>query len=327
MFMVCAARHPALPFRRGSPWLSASSASSSSSSSAAAAASSSSPLSTAAGRRRCMLYDLTSVHFDERGDGATSGDGGAVHHVPYVRAWRMQQALQRRAIAAQRLAEKFGQAAADAADEDSLLLLEHASVYTLGRRATLANLRFDATAADCPHAIHRVERGGEVTWHGPGQLVGYPILDLTREPHRKDLNWYLRQIEATLIDTLGHYGVKAVRDDAGTGVWVGDAKIAAMGLSASRWVTMHGFALNVEPDMASFGRIVPCGIEDRPVTSLRAVLGAACPSLPEVRATLLRHFASSFELELVRAVAPPRLPDAEQSDEAWHEANRRPLER
>ena len=317
---------PALPFRRGSPCLSASSSASSASSS------SSSSLSTAAGRRRCMLYDLTEVHFDERGGGGTSGDGGgAVHHVPYVRAWRMQQALQRRAIAAQRLAEKCGQAAADDADdaagEDSLLLLEHASVYTLGRRATLANLRFDATATDCPHAIHRVERGGEVTWHGPGQLVGYPILDLTREPHRKDLNWYLRQIEATLIDTLGHYGVKAVRDDAGTGVWVGDAKIAAMGLSASRWVTMHGFALNVEPDMASFGRIVPCGIEDRPVTSLRTVLGAACPSLPDVRATLLRHFASSFELELVRAAAPPRLPDAEQSDEAWHEANRRPLER
>ena len=270
------------------------------------------------------------MHF-ERG-------GGAVRHVPYVRAWRMQQALQQRAIAAQRLAEKrdqqAGAAAAAAAahddaaaHEDSLLLLEHASVYTLGRRATLANLRFDATAADCPHAIHRVERGGEVTWHGPGQLVGYPILDLTREPHRKDLNWYLRRIEATLIDTLGHYGVEAVRDDAGTGVWVGDAKIAAMGLSASRWVTMHGFALNVEPDMASFGRIVPCGIEDRPVTSLRTVLGDSSPSLPDVRVTLLRHFAASFELELVWAAAPPGLPDAEQSDEAWHEANRRPLER
>ena len=117
--------------------------------------------------------------------------------------------------------------------------LNTSSCFVLGRRSTLANLRFDATAPACPHAVHRVERGGEVTWHGPGQLVGYPILDLTRAPHRKDLHWYLRQIEATLIATLAHYGVAATRDAAGTGVWVGDAKIAAMGLSASRWVTMQ----------------------------------------------------------------------------------------
>ena len=124
----------------------------------------------------------------------------------------------------------------------------------------------DVRARDRPGHLVRVERGGEVTWHGPGQLVGYPIFALA--DRKKDLHWFLRQIEEVVIRVLAAYDLEGVRSKAGTGVWVGDNKIAAIGLSASKWVSMHGFSINVDPDLDAFGRIVPCGIEDRGVTSL-----------------------------------------------------------
>ena len=147
---------------------------------------------------------------------------------------------------------------------DALFLVEHDPVYTLGRRSTLDNLLFDPDSGE--HDIVRVERGGEVTWHGPGQLVGYPIFALA--DRKKDLHWFLRQIEEVVIRVLASYDLEGVRSDAGTGVWVGDNKIAAIGLSASKWVSMHGFSINVDPDLGAFRQIVPCGIEGRGVTSL-----------------------------------------------------------
>lgn len=147
---------------------------------------------------------------------------------------------------------------------DVLLLLEHPPVYTLGQGASEEYLKFTADAA--PFPVHRIERGGEVTYHGPGQLVGYPILNLRR--YRMDLHWYLRQLEEVIIQTLATYGLTADRVPGLTGVWLEGRKLAAIGIKVSRWITMHGFALNVCPDLSHFGAIVPCGIADKPVGSL-----------------------------------------------------------
>jgi len=186
---------------------------------------------------------------------------------------------------------------------DSILVVEHPSVYTLGRGSTLENLKFDpADQNGCLHEIHRVERGGEVTWHGPGQVVCYPILDLTQ--HKKDLHWYWDGIESAVIDSIASFDVKGERDPAGTGVWVGGAKIAAIGLSASRWITMHGLALNINPDLSHFSKIVPCGIADRTVTSLELELarskegGRRDVATSEARGRLIQSLASKFGLEV-----------------------------
>ncbi|MGB0562947.1 MAG: lipoyl(octanoyl) transferase LipB [Spirulinaceae cyanobacterium] len=171
--------------------------------------------------------------------------------VAYAEAWQYQKQLRQ-----QLLTEPHR--------PDRLLLLEHPPVYTLGTGSTLAHLRFDPNQ----HAVelHRTERGGEVTYHCPGQIVGYPILNLRR--YRTDLHWYLRQLEAVIITVLANYGLVGDRVPGLTGVWVEGYKVAAIGIKVKRWVTMHGFALNVCPDLAGFAQIVPCGISDRPVGSL-----------------------------------------------------------
>ncbi|GBF99410.1 plastidial lipoyltransferase-like [Raphidocelis subcapitata] len=154
---------------------------------------------------------------------------------------------------------------------DTVILLQHPPVYTLGAGATLAHLRFDPAAP--PHPLHRTERGGEVTYHGPGQLVMYPILDLSR--HTRDLHWYLRALEEVVARALAEVsGLKGERVEGLTGVWVGGAKLAAIGVRARKWVTFHGLALNVCPDLRPFAAIVPCGIGDRPVGSVRTALAA-----------------------------------------------------
>lgn len=175
---------------------------------------------------------------------------------------------------------------------DILLLLEHPPVYTLGKGADGNFLRFNPNQS--PHAIYRVERGGEVTFHCPGQLVGYPILDLRH--HRQDLHWYLRQLEQVLIDTLQHYQLIGERIPGLTGVWVNGVKVAAIGIKVSRWVTMHGFALNICPDLSGFHQIVPCGIADRPVGSLAQF----CPGITvaSVQPILIDAFARVFSLTI-----------------------------
>ncbi|WP_035990329.1 lipoyl(octanoyl) transferase LipB [Leptolyngbya sp. KIOST-1] len=176
---------------------------------------------------------------------------------------------------------------------DRLLLVEHPGVYTLGQGSTLDHLKVPAEAL--PYPLFRTERGGEVTHHCPGQLVGYPILNLKR--HQSDLHWYLRQLEEVLIQTLARFGVRAGRQAGLTGVWVGDYKLAAIGIKVSRWVTMHGFALNVCPDLSGFEAIAPCGITDKFVGSLAQF----CPGIAvnAVRPVVIDCFAEVFGLTAV----------------------------
>ena len=148
--------------------------------------------------------------------------------------------------------------------------------------------------------IYRVERGGEVTYHGPGQLVLYPMLNLRNSPFQQDLHWYLRQIEEVIIRTLKEYGICSNRDDINTGVWVGSEKIAAVGVSSSRWITTHGCALNVNLDLDAFSQeiITPCGIEERGVTSIKKIMKDDCPSVKEVADVTIRYFGEVFDVEL-----------------------------
>jgi lipoyl(octanoyl) transferase len=202
--------------------------------------------------------------------------------IPYIQAWEWQKTLMHDQIAHPDAPE-------------TLILLEHPPVYTLGQGSTLAHLRFDPE--DTHYELHRIERGGEVTYHCPGQIVGYPILNLRF--FQQDLHWYLRQLEEVIIQTLYVYGLKGDRIAGLTGVWVEGYKVAAIGIKVSRWVTMHWFALNVCPDLAGFAEIVPCGISDRPVGRMSDwVVGI---NLIEVRHTLANVFADVFEVELVPA--------------------------
>ncbi|MEH1784237.1 MAG: lipoyl(octanoyl) transferase LipB [Nostoc sp.] len=179
--------------------------------------------------------------------------------------------------------------------DDVLILLEHPPVYTLGQGSNSDFLKFDIDKSQ--YDVHRIERGGEVTYHCPGQLVGYPILNL--QSYRKDLHWYLRQLEEVIIRVLTVYGLQGERIPAFTGVWLQGRKVAAIGIKVSRWITMHGFALNVCPDMTGFERIVPCGISDKPVGSLAEwIPGITCQ---EVRFYVAQSFAEVFGVELVES--------------------------
>jgi len=175
---------------------------------------------------------------------------------------------------------------------DQLIFVEHPATITLGRNANRSNILASQDAlAERGVALEETDRGGDVTFHGPGQIVGYPILDL--KFWRRDVGAYLRALEDVLIRALDEFGIKAGRLDRCTGVWVDGAKIAAIGVHLSRWVTSHGFALNVSTNLDDFGLIIPCGIT-KPVTSMQRVLGTAPPS-GQVTAALARHFGLVFE--------------------------------
>lgn len=187
---------------------------------------------------------------------------------------------------------------------DTLLLLEHPHVITFGVRAHGDRTHVRATPERLLAegvALVDTGRGGDVTYHGPGQLVGYPILDLN--PDRRDLHRYVRDLEEALIRAVSRYGVAARRIPGLTGVWVGDEKLAAIGVRLSRWITSHGFALNVNTDLRFFDLIVPCGIADRGVTSLARLLGRTVP-LDEVTGAVAESCAEVFERRLVRAESP-----------------------
>ncbi len=175
--------------------------------------------------------------------------------------------------------------------EDHLLLVEHWPVITLGRRGDERHV----LTASAP--VVRVNRGGDVTYHGPGQLVGYPIVDLTRRG--ADVHAYLRDLEAVVIDVAAEFGVVATRRPGFTGVWVGNDKLAAIGVGIRRWVTMHGFALNVADLRAPFSAIVPCGLVGAGVTSLAAA-GCASPELAAVETAIMTVFAARFGYDAVR---------------------------
>lgn len=180
--------------------------------------------------------------------------------------------------------------------EDVLLLVEHPPVVTLGRSAKDAHLLASGEMlAARGIELFEVERGGDVTFHGPGQLVGYPILDLKR--HRKDLHWYLRQVEQALIDALEEIGIPADRNPGLTGVWTAGRKIASIGVHARDWVTWHGFALNVTTDLSYFDLMVPCGIQAVTMTSVDRELGVRAPNADLVASAVVRTFGSVFSLE------------------------------
>ena len=194
------------------------------------------------------------------------------------------------------LQEKFVLRRQRAEIPDQLLLVEHPHVITLGRNGHRENLlASEHVLARTGIAYHATNRGGDITYHGPGQIVGYPILDL-RE-WKRDVHAYVRQLEQAIIDALLDFGIIAGRLPGMTGVWVDGRKVAAIGMHISRWVTSHGFALNHTTDLSYFQYIVPCGLT-KPVTSLRE-LGVDA-SRPEVTDTLVRHFSRLFELETVQ---------------------------
>ncbi|WP_299763779.1 lipoyl(octanoyl) transferase LipB [uncultured Dokdonia sp.] len=184
------------------------------------------------------------------------------------------------------------------------LLVEHPHVFTLGKSGDFDNLLVsEKELAEKNATFYKINRGGDITYHGPGQIVGYPILDL--ENFFTDIHKYLRLLEEMVILTLAEYGLKAERSPGETGVWfdVGTPfarKICAMGVRASRWVTMHGFAFNVNADLGYFDLMIPCGIKDKSVTSLNVELGKATVDEAEVKKKLLKHFTELFEASFVK---------------------------
>lgn len=170
---------------------------------------------------------------------------------------------------------------------DTLILLEHPPVYTFGKNSDHSNL-LDPKDAE----VIQSDRGGDITWHGPGQLVGYPIINL--EDHRKSVSWYMRNLEAVIIRTLQDFEIEGDRIKGMTGVWVGNQKICAMGVRLSRWVTMHGFALNVRPNMSYFDGMIPCGIKGKGVVSMKDLLDTEI-QVDDVNASLLQAFQTVFK--------------------------------
>jgi len=188
-----------------------------------------------------------------------------------------------------RIAVEFGDAS------NALLLLEHTPTITLGRKSSEDHLlRNRETLAQMGIDVIEVDRGGDVTYHGPGQLVAYPILNLNQ--WQKSVSWYLRSLEDVIINFLTTYGITGERMDGLTGIWVDGAKVAAIGIGIHQWVTYHGISINIDPDMNHWGLIVPCGIPDKPVTSLKALLGEA-PSLEEAMDRFESCFREAFEAE------------------------------
>jgi len=186
------------------------------------------------------------------------------------------------------------------------LFVEHPHVYTLGKSGDLSNLLIDeARLKEIDASFYKINRGGDITYHGPGQIVGYPILDL--ENFFTDIHKYLRLLEEMIILTLNDYGLKGQRSQGETGVWldVGTPfarKICAMGVRASRWVTMHGFAFNINSDLGYFDHMIPCGIKGKAVTSLNVELGKTKINMEEVKSKLKFHFKNLFEAKLIEKV-------------------------
>jgi lipoyl(octanoyl) transferase len=216
----------------------------------------------------------------------------------YQQAWERQEQLFSE-IVQRKLANRNTEAPIPT--PNYLIFTEHPHVYTLGKSGQQDHLLLDEEALEAKEAsYYKINRGGDITYHGPGQLVGYPILDL--DNFFTDIHLYLRTLEEAIIATLAHYEIKGDRYPGFTGVWIDPEtprarKICALGVRASRWVTMHGFALNVNTDLSYFGNIVPCGINDKDVTSLARELGREVP-LEEVKSLLKQHLSALFQMQL-----------------------------
>lgn len=218
----------------------------------------------------------------------------------YKAAWEFQEELFKAVVD---LKIKNRREETDLPTPNYLLLVEHPHVYTLGKSGDLENLLLSEKQLEAKGAtFYKINRGGDITYHGPGQIVGYPIIDL--DNFFTDIHKYLRLLEESIILTLQEYGLECGRSDGETGVWLGVGtpfarKICAMGVRASRWVTMHGFALNVNVDLGYFDNIIPCGIRGKAVTSLNVELNVDKVNEQEVKDKIVKHFAVLFECEMV----------------------------
>ncbi|TXN38384.1 lipoyl(octanoyl) transferase LipB [Flagellimonas hymeniacidonis] len=219
----------------------------------------------------------------------------------YKETWDYQETLFKHIVD---LKIKNRRESANLETPNHFLFVEHPHVYTLGKSGDINNLLVnEAQLKQKEASFYKINRGGDITYHGPGQIVGYPILDL--DNFFTDIHKYLRFLEEMVILTLAEYGLNAERSEGETGVWldVGTPfarKICAMGVRASRWVTMHGFALNINTDLGYFDLMIPCGIKDKAVTSLNVELGKKEVDTKEVKQKLLKHFEALFEAELVK---------------------------
>ena len=220
----------------------------------------------------------------------------------YKETWDLQEEIFKKTVAVK---VKNRRENAGLSTPNHFLFVSHAHVYTLGKSGDLSNLLLNEEQLKTKGAnFYKINRGGDITYHGPGQIVGYPILDL--ENFFTDIHKYLRLLEETIILTLADYGLEASRSEGETGVWldVGTPfarKICALGVRASRWVTMHGFALNVNTDLGYFDHIIPCGIRGKSVTSLRVELKSDQVDENEVKEKLLKHFLNLFEAQEVNS--------------------------
>jgi len=216
-----------------------------------------------------------------------------IGYTPYRKCWELQRQLQKQLIS-QKLAFRDNPAKGKPA-RDVLLFVEHPHVYTLGKSGNAAHmLKSIASLSDIDAEFIENDRGGDITYHGPGQIVGYPILDLGR--HFTDVHKYLRYLEEVIIKTCSDFGVPAGRIEGLTGVWAEGQKICAMGIRCSRWVTMHGFAMNVLTDLSYFDNIVPCGISNKKVTSLSHILNRKV-DIELVKQRIIKNFEDVFEVK------------------------------
>ena len=220
-------------------------------------------------------------------------------HKDYKETWDYQESLFEEIV---ELKRKNRAENTDLPTPNYFLFVEHPHVYTLGKSGHIENLLIDEAAlAKKGASFYKINRGGDITYHGPGQIVGYPIIDL--ENFFTDIHKYLRSLEEVIIRTLADYGIKGERSEGETGVWldVGTPfarKICAMGVRASRWVTMHGFALNVNTDLGYFDNIIPCGIRGKAVTSLNVELSKEKVDTEEVKRYILKHFKEIFGVSI-----------------------------
>jgi len=232
--------------------------------------------------------------------------------VDYKVCWDYQESLFNKTIS-QKISNRNLSPEQQTETENHLLFVEHPHVYTLGKSGDASNLLINENQLQEKNATYyKINRGGDITYHGPGQLVAYPILDL--DHFFTDIHKYLRLLEETIILTLDEYGIKAGRSKGETGVWLDEEnvfkarKICAMGVRCSRWVTMHGWGFNVNSNLDYFSNIVPCGIQDKAVTSLNKELGQNV-DMSEIKTKLLKNFSNLFECEIIKTDARVFLTD------------------
>tara|TARA_B100001057_G_C22671933_1_gene880214 strand:+ start:209 stop:844 length:636 start_codon:yes stop_codon:yes gene_type:complete len=192
----------------------------------------------------------------------------------YNETWKLQKQLQSKRI--------LGEI------KDHFLLVEHPPVFTLGKNASKEHIISNLDGV----SIIQTDRGGNITFHGPGQLVGYPILDLNH--YKRSITWYMRELEQLIIDVLFEYDIDANRKKGLTGIWVKNKKIAALGVRISKWVTMHGFSLNINPDLNYYEYIIPCGIKEYGVTSMAKIMDSEVPSMDEIKTKMTKRFTKNF---------------------------------